>query len=808
MSRRNAVLSALAAAFAWSCDSPNDAPAPDAAPAAIRPPDDADDAGPSDASGRDADVAGLRLRFAGPGGEGPREVWLDVDGAISRVDCSGGGCDPIAVPGRPAYVGATARAHGFRTQRVGVEIGDWSSERLDLTFDLAPLPAFEETEDYATGFGAGRLEAFRALARPASTELGPVEVVKWYLEDPRGAADVWFQNTRRHPVHYEFVRGVLGRPLAPDEFEARTYRGEDRPAMGGNLVFYPSNTIQTPQGQATGPITIELFPSDDLTPAQALDAYLALEERLGFLADTGGLFYLPAGTTQEAALLADARRFDATGSRYLRRDALYAGLTMQLLNPGISFGTLRELEPEALAATVVSYRDLLLLPRLPNELPLVGGTITGELQTPLAHVNVAAHARGTPNMALLGASEDPRVAPLVGRAVRFEVSADGFSLEPATEAEVDAFWADRLDRPVFVPPHEDGDRGVLPLGELGFGDAVRVGVKAANVAELSRLLPGVAPDGYAVGFGAYAHFMETATLDAERCAGAAADCEEEGRPAVLCAEALARCGAASGVTLQRYAELLLADEPLRGDTALREAAIDGLRWIIRHVPLEDIDPELFVALDDAVEERFGSAKVRLRSSTNAEDLEDFSGAGLYSSTGAWARGDQAASREIRKVWASAWNWRAFEERGFWNIDHANVRVGVLIHEAYVDEAVNGVLVTQNLADPAVPGYYVNAQAGDLPVTNPEGGAIPEVFSVVAGPDGLEIQRARYSSESPEVPLLDDEEVRALFRAAQQAQRHFAPLYDADPRSFALDIEWKLVGPERRLVIKQARPYRL
>jgi hypothetical protein len=38
------------------------------------------------------------------------------------------------------------------------------------------------------------------------------------------------------------------------------------------------------------------------------------------------------------------------------------------------------------------------------------------------------------------------------------------------------------------------------------------------------------------------------------------------------------------------------------------------------------------------------------------------------------------------------------------------------------------------------------------------------------------------------------------------QRHFAPLYGADPATFALDLEWKLHGPERRLIIKQVRPY--
>ena len=71
------------------------------------------------------------------------------------------------------------------------------------------------------------------------------------------------------------------------------------------------------------------------------------------------------------------------------------GLRLQLLNQGVGYGTLRVMSPADLEAEPVSYQDIVVLTRLPNEAPLSGGTITEELQTPLAHVNVAARARGT-----------------------------------------------------------------------------------------------------------------------------------------------------------------------------------------------------------------------------------------------------------------------------------------------------------------------------------------------------------------------------------------------------------------------------
>jgi Tol biopolymer transport system component len=105
------------------------------------------------------------------------------------------------------------------------------------------------------------------------------------------------------------------------------------------------------------------------------------------------------------------------------------------------------------------------------------------------------------------------------------------------------------------------------------------------------------------------------------------------------------------------------------------------------------------------------------------------------------------------------------------------------------------------------GLYVNVQQGEVEVTNPENGAVPEIFSIVPGPDGgVQVVRQRFSSLSPEAALLTDQEVSALADVAQRVHAHFAPLYDGASGSFALDLELKFHGPDRKLLIKQARPY--
>ncbi len=745
-----------------------------------------------------------------------RVVMVDESYGVSIADCPGSNdgdrirCTPdgVALRDRPAVVELTVKAPGCAWQTVAVERAPRAQGQV---VELVALAPFEQNEDYATGLGPDEdLDAFDALAVPVDTELGPSRSVKFLITDLSTSPRVYLQNTRAHPLHYDFARTVLGEAATRAEFEQATYHGADRDALAGTLVAYPELAFASEAAgvELRAPITLNLFPSDDADPAQVLRAHRLLEERL-LLGDLGGaehrLVYLPAGEQQQAELRDAAAEFSAVDALHTDPGELYAGVGQQILNPGLAYGTLRLYSPEELARAVVSTQDIVVLTRLPNELPVVGGSITAELQTPLAHVNVAARARGTPNLALRDADRDPRVASLLGRLVRFEVTGAGFTLAETTEEEAEGYWDSQAREP-FTPASDDEDHGLPSFEEVHFADASFCGVKAANLAELRQLLGDEAPAGFVVPFRAYDRHMDSATATAALCEAARWDCAEEGRDEELCAGAFERCSgaAAAGDSLYTYAVRLLADEEVGRDTPLREACLDSLTYLVRHAP---VDPAFAAALDARVAELFGAAQVRLRSSTNAEDLPSFSGAGLYESVSAEATGEDRASAEIRKVWASVWAFKAFEERRLWSIDHLAVRMGVAVNPAIDDEAANGVLLTQNLASPGVVGMYANVQLGEVSVTNPEGGALPEVFSILPAPGGgVQVTRQRFSSLSPDQPLLADEEVSRLHAAAARVQAHFAPLYGLDETLLTLDLEFKFHGPERALLIKQARPY--
>lgn len=762
----------------------------------------------------------LRVAVSGPGPAVPiLYVVAREDDTVEEVSCPGGRegfvCEDRAllVESAAGRLEVTVKARGFRFATRSFALDELLA--IDgvrvLPVDLVALEERVVNDDYATGFGPDDLEAFRAMAYPSDTELGPALLVKFYIAGVAGGAPVvYFQNTRRHPLHYDFARDVLHVPQTMAEFWATTYVGEDRTAMAGTLSLYErvAATSEALGTRAEAPIAVTFFPSDNLTPAQALDAVRWIEERIDFAPWSGGgphrVLYLPAGSDRERELLDRRSLFARRGEGWIRQAELWGTTSLQILNEGEAYGTLRRLSVEELKRTVVSYTDVLVLTGLPNDLPIVGGTITEQFQTPLAHVNLAAIARGTPNIAWLDAAADPRVRDNLGRMVHFVVRHGDFTLEPATLEQAQAFWDARRPEPVRL--EADLTRTDLAaFADLGFPDSVSVGVKAANLAELRRAIGDTAPDGFAVPFAWYDEFLRGSRVTEAACEAAEADCAAEGRAAALCAEARSIC-AAHDESFADYARTLIGLDSFRSRSELREALLDGLRHMMRNAPL---DPARAAQLDARVVERFGDAKVRLRSSTNAEDLARFSGAGLYDSCSAYGSGTtDLASQEIRKVWASVWNWAAFEERSWWGIEHDSVYVGVAVHRAYGEEAANGVLITQNVADRMVVGMYVNVQVGEELVTNPEAGAIPEIFSIVptAEPGRVQVVRLSWSSLSPGRPILTDAEVQALYDAAAHVQQHFAPLYGIDPSVLALDLEFKLTAGDRSLAIKQVRPF--
>lgn len=574
---------------------------------------------------------------------------------------------------------------------------------------------------------------------------------------------LYFINTQTFSFHYDFATRGLGLRLSLRTFNSQTYFTDNRRFLAGSLLAHDSFVGED---GVHGLYTLEFWPTDPVGVQHVALAYDLVRAGMPFAASQ--VAYHAAGETQRALFAAQQEAFEEAAVRTITTEALFAQVRYSPLNLGEGYGLLRLID--GADPRPPSVRDVVIFRAIPNDLSHVAGVLTEEPQTPLSHINLKAKQNNTPNAYLEEAAADPRVAPLLGKLIRLEVAADDLAIREATQEEVDTFLEAVRPSEPQIPVRDLSRDTIASLDDLGHGDLSAYGAKAANVAELLALLPaGMVPRGHAVPFAFYHRFMEENGFYEEVVA-------------------------------------MMEEEGFHADPAVREDALAKLRKRIRKkgtIAVEHLD-----ALQAMFEAFPPGTTPRCRSSTNNEDLEGFNGAGLYDSY--THRLDEGhIEKSIRQVWASLWNYRAFEERAFYRIDHLATAMAVLVHPNFDDEKANGVAVTKNIYDPSWEGYYVNVQVGEALVTNPDPGATPDELLVSAiGPNNeLETQYIRHSSlVAAGETVLSVAQIDQLVVEMRRIQAHFRRVYERqnDP-AFAMDIEFK-IDVDDQLVIKQARPW--
>lgn len=615
---------------------------------------------------------------------------------------------------------------------------------------------------------------FAALS-VGGTNLG-VRAVKFVL-DMESDDIVHLLSSEAYDLHYTFVREAIEReePLDRcDPVENATFR-----EGWGRFSSEQYSAIETRryllgtllEHSGSGAHTVEFATGDRITGQLMTRAFFGVAARTDGPRDWA---LRPQGASQSEKMRSVEGMVPIVGE-----DVVRAGVTFQPLNAAVGYGVLRfvsatALEDEPLGGDVIVITD-----DVPNDIPLVGGVITEALQTPLAHINVLSRGRGTPNMALRDARNDPRFAGLLDQLVRLEVSEGAFDVRAASIEEAEAFWeSQRPDGPRLAPRIDTSVQSLMSLHAAGMADVPAIGAKAAQLAELSRVVserpscpgPIATPElAFAVPVHHYVRHFE------ESGAAALLD-QEEARP------------------------------EFRADVRVRADALFRVRAMMLAHP---VDVELLRELNAAIASRWGSsARVRFRSSSNVEDLAEFSGAGLYTSTSAQLDDPERRVEDaLRTVWASLWNSRAYEERERGHIDRSTVAMGVLVHGAFQSELANAIGISRNVLDLTRGDmHYFNIQIGEASVANPAPGVRTDELIYRFGRS----PRIVYQNRSSLTPFDIMTESEIDFAACQLRAIHDAFQRILDPerenRFFAMDIELKLVGEARELVVKQARPY--
>jgi hypothetical protein len=618
---------------------------------------------------------------------------------------------------------------------------------------------------------------YAALAQ-GGEELG-IESVK-FVVDLAAPGLVHLLSSARWPLHYTFVRERVYREPELDRCDAAQnsefyqgwsafsateyYRVEGRRFLLGTLSRYGGARLDA----------VEYVSGDVISGPQMRDGFMSAVAHT----DAPRNWMLrPQEDNQVAKVRAVEGSVPLVGP-----NAPFEGVTYQPLTEGFTYGTLRFVPARELDSASLGPDVILVTDDVPNDIPLVGGLVTEAFQTPLAHVNVLSQNRGTPNASLKHARDE--LAGSFDRLVRLEVAPAGLLVTLADPEEAQAFLDSRKPSgPPVAARLDTGLRGVQPLSDHDLTSLPAIGAKAAQLAQLGR---GRVP---------YCGGLELIYTPESPFA----------LPLVHSLEHYDQSGARTLLAALEARADFLTDPVVRAR---------GLAEVRERIMTQPVDPTLLSEVEAAVRSRFGSERVRFRSSSNTEDLPGFNGAGLYTSVGA-ELGDESRRVDdaLRSVWASLYNARAYDERAHANIDERSVAMGVLVHPAFLDEQANGVAVSRNVLEPTRGDiYYLNAQAGEASVTNPAPGVATEQLIYRWGRE----PPIFYQSDSSLLgafgearsQVLSNEEVVDLSCALRTVHELFEPLLNPDASNpwFAMEVEFKFLGSGRQLLIKQARPH--
>ena len=119
-------------------------------------------------------------------------------------------------------------------------------------------------------------------------------------------------------------------------------------------------------------------------------------------------------------------------------------------------------------------------------------------------------------------------------------------------------------------------------------------------------------------------------------------------------------------------EELIAESDFTGNIKQKNKQLEDIRKLIQAGTI----PEWMTIQFTQMQAQYPQGSdLRLRSSSNSEALENFNGAGLYSSLVHFAA-EGPIEETIKRVWASLWTLRAFTEREFHKIDHRAIAMGI------------------------------------------------------------------------------------------------------------------------------------
>ena len=557
---------------------------------------------------------------------------------------------------------------------------------------------------------------------------------------------VYFINSNTHYIHAAFFNSI-----------GASVTGDD---SSGEIVFNPNIILP---GGVIGSYSFNFSFGNTYDFVETQRTYELLVANMPFLQNNMNHFI---SQNNEGTYLSQyADDFEGSKIEVVLESEVYADINYIPFHEAEGYGFFRHMSLDETPGS----RDIVLYDALPNSLPRVGGIITSVVQTPLSHVNLRAIQDNVPNAYI----EDPlsidSIAILLNNYVYYKVENETFQFREATLDEVNAWYESIRPTEPQIPERDLSITEIMPLDDIEFDMSTAFGAKCTNVAKMRSFgFPeGTIPDGFGIPFYFYDEFMQYNSFYLE-------------------------------------AQVMIDNPSFQTDINFRIDRLESFRDDIKDAPM----PQWMMdALQEMHEDFPVGTKVRCRSSTNNEDLPGFSGAGLYTSK-TQHLDEGHISKSIKQVYSSMWNFRAYEERDFYRVDHFMAAMGLLCHPNFEEEKSNGVGISIDPIYDTENTFYLNTQVGESLITNPDPNSVPEEILLYENPEqagGYLVLQLSNLVEQGEL-VMDQIYLDQMREFLSIIHDEFAILYNVEGvEGFGMDIEYKVTAQDQ-LVIKQARPW--
>lgn len=615
---------------------------------------------------------------------------------------------------------------------------------------------------------------------------------------------VYFQNSRLYSFHYHFATENLDPFMgsSPEEFNLATLHEMGQQAILG-AVLMPAQYADF----APLEFGIQLVRQDPYQPQEIVDIFELVKSHIQ-TPDGGRAFYFPTFEQLPAARVNE--QFLATHGIEISSPARWADGNISYSN-GWALGTLKFFPASEIDSAFRDGRlepaDILLTDAIPAEIPFVAGIISLSPSTPNSHVAILANNFGIPFVHLALEEDAKRAQNLIGNKTILLSYSDSFSgtdirlydIEGILDAPtIDGILGLKELPPLTIEAIATSNSFSLPVKDLELSDIRHVGGKAAGYSLLLEAIPDNSRLAAAFTFDLWNTFLDQTVP--------------------------------SGNTLRQDIETLLLPYNSYPPSSVSALAADLaiIRDWFKDDTITSFSSQLRTAvintLEDSQFEFNPLRKIRFRSSTNMEDSDHFTGAGLFNSVSGCLEDDldgdmdgpsacdperlveRGVFRAIRRVWASFYNDNAFLERLRWNMNEQEVGMAVLVHHSFPDETelANGVATLTKRGGPTFDIKMVT-QLGAVSVSNPMDGSLPEEVDVFV-----------FSSGSAFPTLLRESNLTILGDTVLEWQDDYATLagllvevarlHEAKTgilNNYVLDYEYKKIVPGD-LIVKQIR----